>query len=306
MQDRLGELRADLEPIPEEEGPDVESGTVNLPTEEGQDEFMKDFFEEVNSIKGGMATIKTNIKSIEESYGQTLVAINVEQGQKHSEELERYIDSTNLAAADVRNKLKEMNEANKKLKEAERGCAQGRIRINMHGSLTKKFLDLMAEYQEVQTKYKNKYRERVERQYKIVKPNATQDEIDEVLESGNSGQIFAQKILDTEKHAQAKDALAYIENKHRDILKLEQSIKELHQLFLEVAILVEAQGELIDQIEYNVSKSVAYTKQAVQELQAAKKSQKKSRKMMCCMIVIGLIIVIIIIAVGAGVGSKLG
>jgi len=306
MQDRLGELRADLEPIPEEEEPDVESGTVNLPTEEGQDEFMKEFFEEVNSIKGGMATIKTNIHSIEESYGQTLVAINVEQGQKHSEELERYIDSTNLAAADVRNKLKEMNEANKKLKEAERGCAQGRIRINMHGSLTKKFLDLMAEYQEVQTKYKNKYRERVERQYKIVKPNATQDEIDEVLESGNSGQIFAQKILDTEKHAQAKDALAYIENKHRDILKLEQSIKELHQLFLEVAILVEAQGELIDQIEYNVSKSVAYTKQAVQELQAAKKSQKKSRKMMCCMIVIGLIIVIIIIAVGAGVGSKLG
>jgi len=304
MQDRLGELRADLEPIPEEEEPDVESGTVNLPTEEGQDEFMKEFFEEVNSIKGGMATIKTNIHSIEESYGQTLVAINVEQGQKHSEELERSIDSTNLAAADVRNKLKEMNEANKKLKEAERGCAQGRIRINMHGSLTKKFLDLMAEYQEVQTKYKNKYRERVERQYKIVKPNATQDEIDEVLESGNSGQIFAQKILDTEKHAQAKDALAYIENKHKDILKLEQSIKELHQLFLEVAILVEAQGELIDQIEYNVSKSVAYTKQAVQELQAAKKSQKKSRKMMCCMIVIGLIIVIIIVAVGAGVGSK--
>lgn len=31
----------------------------------------------------------------------------------------------------------------------------------MHGTLTRKFVDLMAEYQELQTKYKNKYRERV-------------------------------------------------------------------------------------------------------------------------------------------------
>ena len=41
---------------------------------------------------------------------------------------------------------------------------QARIRTNMHGTLTRKFVDLMAEYQQLQTKYKNKYRERVERQ----------------------------------------------------------------------------------------------------------------------------------------------
>ena len=33
------------------------------------------------------------------------------------------------------------------------------------------------EYQELQTKYKNKYRERVERQIRIVKPNASADEV---------------------------------------------------------------------------------------------------------------------------------
>ena len=54
-----------------------------------------------------------------------------------------------------------------KLGDKVKGSAQYRIRTNMHQTLTKKFLDLMTEYQEVQTKYKNKYRERVERQYKI-------------------------------------------------------------------------------------------------------------------------------------------
>ena len=31
----------------------------------------------------------------------------------------------------------------------------------MHGTLTRKFVDLMAEYQELQSKYKGKYREKV-------------------------------------------------------------------------------------------------------------------------------------------------
>ena len=44
------------------------------------DEFMKDFFEEVNAIKQGMAQIKKNIRMIEENYGQALVAVGLEQG----------------------------------------------------------------------------------------------------------------------------------------------------------------------------------------------------------------------------------
>jgi t-SNARE complex subunit (syntaxin) len=37
------------------------------------------------------------------------------------------------------------------------------------------------------------------------------------------------------------------------VLTLEASIAELHQMFLDFALLVEQQGELLDQIEYQVS-----------------------------------------------------
>lgn len=269
-------------------------------------QFMKDFFEDVNAIKSGMALIRKNIRSIEETYGQSLVAVGLEQGSKSSEELERLIDATNLAGKDVRDRLKQMDVENKELESDEKGnslkgTAQYRIRNNMHGTLTKKFLDLMAEYQEVQTKFKNKFRERVERQYRIVKPEATQDEIDEALEGGNT-QVFAKEILN-QRHSQAKDALNYIENRHRDILRLEQSIKELHQLFLDMAILVDQQGELIDQIEYNVNQSAAYTKKAVENLKGANKYQKKSRKKMCCIIVI---LIILLFVIGGGIGLIIG
>jgi t-SNARE complex subunit (syntaxin) len=36
------------------------------------------------------------------------------------------------------------------------------------------------------------------------------------------------------------------------VLKLEQSVAELHQLFLDFALLTEQQGEALDQIEYQV------------------------------------------------------
>ncbi len=54
----------------------------------------------------------------------------------------------------------------------ERGSAPHRIRQNMQSNVTKTFLDLMREYQDVQTNYKNKYRERMGRQYRIGKRRA--------------------------------------------------------------------------------------------------------------------------------------
>ena len=39
----------------------------------------------------------------------------------------------------------------------------------------------------------------------------------------------------------AKQTLADIEARHNDILKLEQSIKELHDMFMDMAMLVESQ-----------------------------------------------------------------
>ena len=59
-----------------------------------------------------------------------------------------------------------------------------------------------------------------------------------MLESGNSA-VFTQGIMmDT---AQAKQTLADIEARHNDIIKLETSIRELHDMFMDMAMLVESQ-----------------------------------------------------------------
>jgi t-SNARE complex subunit (syntaxin) len=45
--------------------------------------------------------------------------------------------------------------------------------------------------------------------------------------------------------AQAKQSLADIEARHGDIIKLEKSIKELHDMFIDMAALVQTQVEFV-------------------------------------------------------------
>lgn len=270
---------------------ELENGT------EGNNEFMNDFFQDVGSVKATMSNIRRNVKAIQEKYMSSLTTISIEQGSKVSSEIQQLIDETSRMSQEVRSRLENLkvnNDAYAKSKSAT--PTELRIRQNMQGTLTQKFVELMQEYQEIQTDYKNKYKDRMVRQYKIVKPEASPDEIDEAIESGDSSKVFVDQILDAHLHTQAKNALAYIQDRHRDILRLEQSIRELHQLFVDMSILVAAQGELLDQIEYNVNQSVAYTTDGVDELRKAINLQKRSRKKMIILAIILIIIVIVILA----------
>jgi len=133
------------------------------------------------------------------------------------------------------------------------------------------------DYTDLQSKHKTRIQEKFARHCRIVKPDATDDEIEAVVESGDP-EIFTKAMLDSKLHDSAKSALTYIENKHQDILKLEQSVNELHQLFVDMALLIETQGDIINRIEYNVHSATEYVKAGRQEVEDAIVLQKKSRK----------------------------
>lgn len=291
LNDRLSELRGGG--IGQRAGPqDVSIQMDHM----GQTNTLMDaFFEEAQEIKKTMASIRYNIRQIEQAHGECLTAISAEQGRDSTERLEEMMRQTNGMATQVRNKLKAMDAENKDYARRNEGASEARIRTNMHGTLTRKFVDLMAEYQELQNKYKNKYRERVERQYRIVKPHATKEEIEAALDSDAQPEIFTQQILQGPGHAAARNALADIQERHKDITRLETSIQELHQLFTDINLLVEQQGELLDQIEYTVAQSVNYTGKAVEELRTASKYQKSVRKKMCCVLIIVLCVILAIV-----------
>jgi t-SNARE complex subunit (syntaxin) len=69
-----------------------------------------------------------------------------------------------------------------------------------------------------------------------------------------------------------------VAGKYQDVLTLEQSVAELHQMFLDFALLTEQQGELLDQIEFQVKQAGDYVEEANVDVHQAIEYQKSIRK----------------------------
>eukprot|EP01102_Stenamoeba_stenopodia_P011458 TRINITY_DN3522_c0_g3_i1.p1 TRINITY_DN3522_c0_g3~~TRINITY_DN3522_c0_g3_i1.p1 ORF type:complete len:304 (-),score=103.39 TRINITY_DN3522_c0_g3_i1:121-1032(-) len=261
-------------------------------------EFMSDFFEEVGHIKSLMSQIRTNIKTIQDTYAKQNW-VDVGQAAQPGEGLEELLRSTNLAATKIRNKLREMKMENDKCPP---DSSQKRIRTNMQSTLSKKFLDLMQEYQAIQTGYKEKYRERVQRAAEIVKPGISAEEVDQIIHSENTNTLFSDQILNDPRHAAAKNALVGIQQQNRDIKQLEKSITELQQMFIDMATVVDVQGQALDQIGMNVNDAVMSSGVSVSALEVAERYNKQRKRRMA---IFGVLLVFVLILIGLGLAAAL-
>uniref|UniRef100_A0A673FWW4 t-SNARE coiled-coil homology domain-containing protein n=1 Tax=Sinocyclocheilus rhinocerous TaxID=307959 RepID=A0A673FWW4_9TELE len=81
----------------------------------------------------------------------------------------------------------------------------------------------------------------------------------------------------------ARSALNQIESRHRDLLDLESRLQSLHEVFLDVAMLVEEQGPMTDYILNNVQKTDAMLGEVLIKLGRAKKHDNNNpfKKMFC-------------------------
>jgi t-SNARE complex subunit (syntaxin) len=96
------------------------------------------------------------------------------------------------------------------------------------------------------------------------------------------------------KNTQLANALNYINEKHNEILALEQSIVELRQLFLDMAIMTETQQTTLDNIESSTMSAVINVDCGNAQLLVADGYQKSSRKKMCCIIICIMIVIAVL------------
>lgn len=69
------------------------------------------------------------------------------------------------------------------------------LRTLQTGLVKSKFVEAIQNYQEVERQFRQKYKQRMERQFRIVKPDATPDEVKAVVNSeGGGNQIFQQAV----------------------------------------------------------------------------------------------------------------
>ncbi len=76
----------------------------------------------------------------------------------------------------------------------------------------------------------------------------------------------------------SKQMLSDVQDRANDIERLEKNIRELHQMFLDMAELVSEQGQTIDNIEFNVNQTHDYVAETRKELPKAVDFKRAARR----------------------------
>lgn len=251
---------------------------------------MDEFFQEVEEIRDNIDKIQANVEEVKKKHSAILSAPQTDEKMK--QELEDLMSDIKKTANRVRAKLKVIEQGIEQEEQVNKASADLRIRKTQQSTLSRKFVEVMTEYNRTQTDYRERCKGRIQRQLEITGRTTTNEELEDMLESGNPAVFTQGIIMDT---AAAKQTLADIEARHADIVKLETSIKELHDMFMDMAMLVESQGEMIDRIEYHVEHAVDYVQTATQDTKKALKYQSKARRkklmILACVIILGVILV---------------
>ncbi|CAN4089647.1 unnamed protein product [Withania somnifera] len=256
------------------------------------------FFKDVEAIKD-------DLKGLEKLYGQ-LQSANEKSKTLHNakavnELRSKMDDDVSMALKKAKfikvhlEALDSANASNRNLPGCGPGSSSDRTRTSVVNGLRKKLQESMNQFNELRQKMASEYREIVQRRYYTVTGEKPDEEVLDTLISTGQSETFLQKAIQEQGRGQVMDTVMEIQERHDAVKEIARNLKELHQVFLDMAVLVESQGEQLDDIESQVNRANSFVRGGAQQLQVARKHQKNTRKWTCFAIILLLIIILIVV-----------
>ncbi|KAK7284774.1 hypothetical protein RJT34_19527 [Clitoria ternatea] len=271
---------------------------VMMEMEEGMMNLDK-FLEEVESLKEELKELERLHLSLRSSneHSKTL------HSPKAFKDLRSRIDldlalSLNMAKT-IKTRFEALDRSNRtarSLPDFGPGSYSDRSRTALVCGLRKNLKDSMESFNKLREQISYDYRETVQRRYYAVTGHNPDDNTIDLLISTGESETFLQKAIKQQGRGSIVDTLQEIDERHNTVKEIERNLKELHQVFLDMAVLVQTEGEQLDDIESHVALADSFVTKGVQQLQVVRDEQKKStRKGTCFAIAILLVIILIIV-----------
>ncbi|TKY46221.1 Syntaxin-related protein KNOLLE [Spatholobus suberectus] len=284
------DLEAGVVPPP---GVELTSSTTHLDTDMGL------FLEEAEKVKTEMGSLRDILGSLQQANEESKSLHKTEALKALRNRINADIVTVLKKARAIRTQLEGMdraNAANRRLSGLKDGTpAIYRTRIAVTNGLRKKLKELMMEFQGLRQRMMSEYKDTVGRRYFTVTGEYPDEEvIEKIIANGNEEEVLGKAI---QEHGRGKvlETVVEIQDRHDAAKEVEKSLLELHQVFLDMAVMVEAQGEKMDDIEHHVLHASHYVKDGTKNLQSAKEYQRSSRKWMCIGIILLLILILVVV-----------
>lgn len=280
------------------------SGDVEDPGDEIDEESreaLAAFQRETDAINAAVTKITNNINELEARYKESQKNNSSPDARLTGErEVQKMLGDNEKRSDAIRKRLKRIAGENKMF-QAENPHKTGelRVRVNTHQAVTKRFMNAMHFLEGVQERHQESMSNALEEKLRAINPDATDEEIAVAIRDGEDQYVVENSLtmqqLPPEEQQRLRNGLADLKSRNNEMKKLEASIIQLHQLFTDMQALVASQGELLNNIEYNVEETKGATEAAHEELVQARNHQKSANKKKCILAVISIAILLAII-----------
>lgn len=250
-----------------------------------------------NNIYLIVIAIRSATRDLSRMHEENIANVDEERAKELREKITDYSEQMSKFLADAKEELEHISESVTEMKKdqqtIEENAAVVRIQENLYFYLSRLLREAMMQYDEMQGRNKEKYKEKTKRQILIKDPTMTEER----------AQLLTEQLgttAESEIFKQSKHILASITETRNDIYRIEQSMRDLQQMFNEMAILVNEQGEMIDVILTNLQSTSKYLAKGRRELKRARSYQKKSRKKLYCLVGCGAFLFLLVVVVVMG------
>ncbi|KAM7492282.1 hypothetical protein LguiA_035203 [Lonicera macranthoides] len=275
---------------------DVEAGGGTGPGNETVD--LDRFFEDVENVKQDMKSVEQVYKRLQESNEECKTVHNAKTMKQLRSKMDSDVESVLKKVKIIKGKLEALdksNTANRKIPGCGPGSSADRTRTSVVSGLGKKLKTMMDDFQGLRHRMNEEYKETVERRYFTITGEKANEELIENLISSGESENFLQKAIQEQGRGQILDTISEIQERHDAVKEIEKNLVELHQIFLDMAALVEAQGQQLNDIESHVAHASSFVRRGTEQLQEAREYQKSSRKCGCLAVMLVIVLILVVL-----------
>ncbi|KAF9664860.1 hypothetical protein SADUNF_Sadunf16G0061900 [Salix dunnii] len=287
------------------------------------------FFEDAESVKVELKELEKLNENLQSSHEQSKTLHNARAVKDLRSKMDADVALALKKAKLIKVRLEALdrsNAANRNLPGCGVGSSSDRTRTSVVSGLRKKLKDLMDSFNGLRQKISTEHRETVQRRYfTVTGENPDEKTIDLLISTGENledcsricgvmflhlievaathdectgeSETFLQKAIQQQGRGRILDTISEIQERHDAVKDLENNLKELHQVFLDMAVMVQHQGEQLDDIESNMQRANSFVQSGTQQLQTARKLQKNTRKWTCYAIILLMIIILVVLLI---------
>ncbi|KAF3760558.1 hypothetical protein M406DRAFT_103382 [Cryphonectria parasitica EP155] len=281
-------------------GSSAQDGTTSSTTPGGDVLSQQDFLSRVSHVRNEIRSLTADVQRIGQLHQLALTGTDDSDTTSAQRRVDDLAATTQRKTASIRDQVRALKQD---VERTPAGQGSAGLKKRQWEALNGDFQKELQGYIQEEQAYRERYREQISRQYRIVNPDAPDEEVRRAAERDWGDEGVFQTALRTNRTGQASAVLGNVRARHLELLNIERSITELVQLIQDLDTMVIQQDPVVKQVEEQTGNAVTHMEEGNKQIDVATKHARNRRKLKWwCTLIVVLIILAIALGVGLGIG----